>query len=93
MNNIKLSAKCIAFNEEAAILSEIPIEVIQKIIALEYQNSALYEALRWFVMAIEDGSLIVYTDDDQHKAVKDENLEKMDKLYSLIKEIENEPRT
>ena len=47
----------------------------------------MYEAIKGFIIAIEDGSLTVYTD-DEHNAVRDENEEKINKLYSLIKEIE-----
>jgi hypothetical protein len=55
----------------------------------DYKIPEMYETLKWFVNAIEDGSLIVFTDDDQHKAVRDENDEKIDKMYLLVKELES----
>ncbi len=48
----------------------------------------MYKALKWFINSMEDGSLQVYTDDDQHKAVRDDNNDNINKIYSLIKEME-----
>ena len=56
--------------------------------ALESKAPEMYEALKWFVNAMSDGSLIVFTDDDQHKAVRDDNQDNINKIEILVKELE-----
>lgn len=48
----------------------------------------MLEALKWFVNSINNGTLIVFTDDDQHKSVRDDNQYKINKIESLVKELE-----
>ena len=48
----------------------------------------MLEALKWFVNSMNDGSLIVFTDDDQHKAVRDDNQDNINKIEMLVKELE-----
>lgn len=65
-------------------------KVSGRYIRLDYntkQFDEMYDTLKWFVNAIEDGSLIMFTGDDQHKAVRDENQEQIDKMYLLLKSL------
>ena len=49
----------------------------------------MIESLKWFVNSMNDGSLIVFTDDDQHKAVRDDNQDNINKIELLVKELES----
>jgi hypothetical protein len=40
----------------------------------------MIEALNWFINSMNDGSLIVFTDDDQSKAVRDNNQDMINKI-------------
>ena len=53
------------------------------------EHGKMLEALKWFVNAMSDGSLIVFTDDDQHKAVRDDHKDNINKIESLVKDIES----
>ena len=55
------------------------------------KSPEMHKALEWLVTGITEGSLIVFTDDDQHKCVKEDNAQKMDELFTLYKEIEFNP--
>ena len=49
----------------------------------------MLEALKWFVNSMNHGSLIIFTDDDQHKAVRDSNQDMINKIELLVKELES----
>ena len=65
--------------------------VIAKVVTDEQIKKVpeMIEALKWFVNSMNDGSLIVFTDDDQHKAVRDDNQDMINKIELLVKEIES----
>ena len=75
----KLSDKCTSYNKEAATLSEIPIQVIQQILNLEYQNAEMHEALKLYIMDLKN---VVPESDARNN--------RMAQIESLIDEIENE---
>ena len=47
----------------------------------------MLELLNWFVAVMNEGSLIVFTDDDQHKSVKGENEDNINKIESLVSKL------
>lgn len=49
------------------------------------KSPEMLEALKWFVNAMNDGSLIIFTDDDQNKDIRDNNQDMIDKIEVLVK--------
>lgn len=64
-------------------------EELERRVMMICKIDEMAEALKWFVNAMNDGSLIVFTDDDQHKAVRDDNQDNINKIELLVKQIES----
>jgi len=65
------------------------VELFKHAYQISQRADKMYESLKWFITSMEDGSLIVYTDDYQHKSTRDDNQDQIDKMKSLLKEIES----